>query len=344
MLKDMQETQLNILKAKEQFEKQVEKEANGDSKKKLNPNPLLLSAEIQRSEELLKKRKVAFLEVETKDWFLKSLLSYSSVSTEDLEGIERETARKKDVLKTEKQQVSDLEQEVSQLRQEVCLMYEEHQTLVDTNCRRLAELEEMVTEVADLEELTRQTALPVADDEELNTSRDGLRSLEEFYQVQQDTITSNISDNVAEIAELKEATESLAIEAEALNTNLEGVLMRARETVETRQYMEAHQRSKEITAAYYRAAIRSIAALHALTDLVIHDERDDAKRVAFSIQGKRYTLVVGEATGLEKAHVHGFERSTVAQALEKAKQMPLHTQPEGFVKTLWLLSENAFMN
>lgn len=334
MLEETGESKLNILRAKEQFEKQVEAEANGESKKKLNANPLLLNAEIQRNEELLKKRKVAFLEVETKDWFLKSLLSDARVTAEDLETIERETGSKKEVLKAEKQQVADLESEVSQLRSEVCQTYEETQELAASNRDRLAELEAMAAEVADLEALTRESALPAVDDAELNAPRDGLRQLEEFYEMELETTTAGITESAGEIAEIKTAKEALVQETEALNGSLDEVLMRARETMERRRYMEAQQRSKEITAAYSRGIIRTIAALHSLTDLVIQDEREDAKRVAFSIQDKRYTLVVGEATGLEKAHVQGVERTVVAGALETAKQLPLEAQPEAFVKSL----------
>ncbi|CAN6674741.1 hypothetical protein TRVA0_063S00298 [Trichomonascus vanleenenianus] len=269
----------------------------------LNPDPTLIPQELQKHIEQFNKLKVAYLEQETKEKFLRDIITDPPVlvEQENVQQIEHENRLKKGSLKERKSQVAELQHQLDSLGREACAEYSFLKEKVDDAKRMTREMDQMEAEIEALTQQQKELELPEYDDPDMSLPVVELNSLAGEYEKQAAEIAKTLSDLVQNaIPGTTAEMEQLEKEVQSLQKEKEVAEAQAKELVRIREIeLKAGQRDNEATASWYRAMIAVVQKALRVENLEITPNAN-GKKVTFDRPNngasQRYSISL-KATG-----------------------------------------------
>lgn len=229
---------------------------------KVNSRPQLIDRDIEFQRENFHNLKLAYLEQETKEKFVRAVVSDPPLVIEqaDISAIEADNAAKKKELQRHKKECSDLQKQLEDLSREVC---EEYEALVgdrtDESLKMIEEMRAMQREIDELE--MKHTRLRIPDeeengdgDEELLLPLESIKELVDMYNMKIEEARSNTLEHLTKELEQKESEFTTAKEMmQGLDDTHERVKKSAQETVKIREHeLKRGLEEQEATAKWYK--------------------------------------------------------------------------------------------
>lgn len=326
VLTDLQSMYLNILGARDEYERRVydpdhdddenenlephaadnEDNNEGESKPvdvKVSSRPQLIDRDIDFQRENFHNLKLAYLEQETKEKFVRAVVSDPPLVVEqaDIAALESENAAKKHRLQDQKRVCAELQTELEAQSRAVCAEWDElaGQGKTEESARLVEEMRAMEAELAQLE--AQHEALRVPDtaeneslDADLLLPLDGMRSLAADYDSRARTLReARLSELDAAVsqrqADLARETQAVA-ELEAEHARVQQA---ARETVELREReLRRGLEEREATARWYNHMLALFEAVAGVAAFTVLERNSDSgvDRFGFELQGARFQV------------------------------------------------------
>lgn len=250
----------------------------------VNPNPNLLQQEIQKHVEQFENMKVTYLEQETKEKFLRSIISDPPVLIEqsNVEEIEQENKQKKQKLKHQKAQVDEIQSQLESLSKQLCSDYDDLKAKSQEAVEMTEEMEIMQREIDQLTKQEEELELPALEDPDMNLPAPELNRLAEEYGKQKDEIdnalkelsTESIPHSQQEYNDLKEEISRLEQEKTTAERSAEE-MVKLRE-----QEMQKGKIHNETTAQWYKSLITILEKIWGIKQFTItptSDEKNNSK-------------------------------------------------------------------
>lgn len=337
-LAELKNFYLHILGAPDDYGRRVYRDPNAttsstgglggeeaDTDVRVNPRPQLIDKDIEFQRENFYNLKLAYLEQETKEKFVRAVVSDPPLVIEasDIGRIESENNAKKAGLKKQKQECKDMQQQLEEMSRYVCGEYEEMVGQKrEAALKMMEEMEEMRKEIGELEAKHEQLRIP--DDDEgvgANGVRDPelmlpLESIKELIGAYNGRIEDVKTISLGPLAsDLEQKTEELVASERAIQDLSDAhkrIQKSAQETVKIReQGLKRGLEEKEATAKWYRNMLVIFSKTTGVSDLQIskstnQEEEDiDGKIsvVTFKLMQAEFEMVVSESGRLVRASV-----------------------------------------
>ena len=310
----------------------------------VNPNPVLFfKDDVERHREVFENLKVAYMEQETKEKFLRSILLEPAmlVEQEDVMAIEEENKQKKAELKEEKRKVGDIQKEMEKLSRQLCEDYEDLTHRVQETTRLYNEMQEMQRELEELEAQNRQLAIQGYSDqsETSGMSMEDLLTYTEKYTVESEELEQ-------QIIKLEDGTSQASENKSTLNQQI-AALVSEKKTLEfqaqsIKQDAPKVLKSNESTAKWYRYMNTVLEKLFDIQDLKINQDQDKKSTILTFRHGDwEFTTYVSKITNeLESAQVKQIDQKVVDKIVENTLKMQKNSrlQLSHFVHEILMLT------
>lgn len=314
-LDELKNFYLNVLGAPDEYKRRVYDENNntnnlnkdGRDDVRVNPRPQLIDKDIEFQRENFHNLKLAYLEQETKEKFVRAVVSDPPLVIEasDIGIIEQENNRKKKVLGAHKEECRELQRELEVMSREVCMEYEEivgQKTSESINL--IEEMRKMQKEIDELEEKHARLKIPEDNeqqkkDPELVLPLESIRELVGVYNSRINGLKSS------SLAPLKSDLEKKGTDLQAtkkviqeLTETHSRVQKSAQETIKIReQELKRGLEEKEATAKWYRNMLYIFTKATGISNFESSDESTGNHLFTFQLLKASFQMLVNASTG-----------------------------------------------
>ena len=316
-LGDLKNFYLNILGAPEEYNRRVYNPSqDGDNNEndkstdvQVNPKPQLVDKDIEFQRENFHNLKLAYLEQETKEKFVRAVVSDPPLVIEasDISSIEAENNHKKKVLGAHKDECRELQRELEAMSQEVCMEYENMVGQKTTEALELIkEMRKMQEEIDKLEEKHARLKIPEDEDNdqykndpEMVLPLESIRELVDEYNSRiQELETNSLVSLKAELDKKSEELQSGKMSIQDLTEVHERAQKSAQETVKIReQELKRGLEEKEATAKWYRNMLYIFNKATGITEFSASEDMEN-KVFTFKLLEALFEMVVNCDTGM----------------------------------------------
>lgn len=280
---------------------------------RVNPKPQLIEKDLEFQRENFHNLKLAYLEQETKEKFVRAVVSDPPLVIEasDIGNIELENNRKKKVLNTHKEECRELQRELDSLSREVCLEYEEMVgAKTDESIALIEEMEKMSKEIEELEAKHERLRIPEQEDEHGNKDPDlvlpleSIRKLVGVYSSRIDGIkTSTLIPLESELNKKGDELKSFNKVIQDLTEVHNRVQHSAQETVKIREHeLKRGLEEKEATAKWFRNMLNIFNKATGISDFIVLEGHTDSG-FSFNLLGASFEVVTNESGKIVSASV-----------------------------------------
>ncbi|KAA8915099.1 hypothetical protein TRICI_002758 [Trichomonascus ciferrii] len=304
----------------------------------VNPNPTVLPQEIQKHIEQFENMKVTYLEQETKEKFLRSIISDPPVFVEqsNVEEIEAENKQKKANLKKQKAQVNEVQRQLDLLSRQLCADYED----LSTKAKGASEMsKEMETMQAEIDKLTKQEEaleLPALEDPDMNLPAPELNRLADEYGKQKQEIDQTLVELTSQsIPQSREEHNQLKQEVSRLEKEKTRTENMAQEMVKLREEeMQKGRIHNETTAEWYRSLIHILEHILGISNFELTQQDHPQTKISFTYKdAHQVELLANSQTGeLLSASLSNSNAENVQTILKQTKSLPPATQVQSFIR------------
>lgn len=327
---------------------------------RVNPLPQLIDKDIEFQRENFYNLKLAYLEQETKEKFVRAVVSDPPLVIEasDIGRIEAENNAKKEGLKRQKQECKDMQRELEELSRQVCVDYGEVVGAKrEAALRMMAEMEVMREEIGELEAKHAQLRFPedeadassgAAKDPELMLPLESIKELIGEYN--EGVKTAGLGPLAAELEQKADELAASKRAIEDLSDAHKRVQKSAQETVKMReQGLKRGLEEKEATAKWYRNMLVIFSKATGVSDLQIskpagQDESQAGETVfSFKLLQATFEMVVNDSGRLVRAAVQDPLERVTDEKLEEILEGTLasyRTDPSMFLCQICFLLGN----
>lgn len=304
----------------------------------VNPNPTVLPQEIQKHIEQFENLKVTYLEQETKEKFLRSIISDPPVLVEqsNVEEIEAENKQKKANLKKQKAQVNEVQRQLDLLSRQLCADYEDLSTKAKEANEMSKEMESMQAEIDRLTKQEEALELPALEDPDMNLPAPELNRLAEEYGKQKQEIDQTLSELTSQsIPQSREEHNQLKQEVSRLEKEKSHAEKMAQEMVQLREEeMQKGRIHNETTAQWYRSLIHILEQILGISNFELTQQDHPQSKISFTYKDTQHVeLLANNQTGeLLSASVSNSNTDHIQNLLKQSKTLSPAVQVQSFVR------------